>query len=145
MSCFSDQYHRVHLFQQENGHDGLYKNQIGSIGAVLAHFSTKHEPALVAMPTGTGKTAVMIILSYLLRGNKILVITPSQIVRKQIAEQFRYPKLLINKGILPQHETLPNVFEVVNIIIDQDEWKTILNENDVIVGIPLIPQAKKVH
>ncbi|WP_461137393.1 DEAD/DEAH box helicase family protein, partial [Spirosoma terrae] len=97
MSCFTEGFKHLHLFSQQNGQQSLYENQIGAIGSALAHFSTRKEPALITMPTGTGKTAVMILLSYALRASKVLVITPSQLVREQIANQFRYPKLLIEK------------------------------------------------
>src|ERR1700743_1251946 len=99
MSCFKKGYDQVHLFESKDGKQGLYQNQIGAIGAALAHFSTRNEPALITMPTGTGKTAVMVVLSYLLRAEKILVVTPSQLVREQIVENFRNPKALVDQKI----------------------------------------------
>src|SRR4051812_19614351 len=112
MSCFKKGYDQVHLFATKGGKQGLYQNQIGAVGAALAHFSTRNEPALITMPTGTGKTAVMIVLSYLLRADKILVITPSQLVREQIVENFRNPKVLVDKRIIPGGRKLPKVFEL---------------------------------
>ncbi|MBS1524849.1 MAG: DEAD/DEAH box helicase family protein [Bacteroidetes bacterium] len=136
MSCFKSGYNNVHLFEQEDGTDGLYKNQIGAIGAALAHFSIKNDPALITMPTGTGKTAVMIVLAYTLKAEKVLVVTPSQLVREQIANTFRDPKVLVDKKIVPGGRKLPKVYELVNIIEDAKEWKRILKEYDVIVAIP---------
>ena len=136
MNCFQQGYKDVHLFEQQNNEDGLYKNQIGAIGASLAHFSVRKEPALISMPTGTGKTAVMIMLSYLMKANKILVLTPSQLVREQIAGQFRDPALLISKGILPQQNPLLRVYEMTSIIEDRHTWEQILYDCDVVVGIP---------
>lgn len=136
MSCFKKGYNKIRPFESQNGKDGLYKNQIGAIGAALAHFSTKTEPALITMPTGTGKTAVMIVLSYALQGEKVLVITPSQLVREQIARNFRNPEVLVNKGIIPGGSTLPHVYELANIIDDAAEWEKILKDNDVVVAIP---------
>jgi len=135
MSCFEKGFNDIHLFANKNDKQGLYKNQIGAIGAALAHFSTKFEPALITMPTGTGKTAVMVILSYALSARKVLVITPSQLVREQIAESFRTPRLLIEKGIL-QNKNLPNVYELVTITSEKALWDKILKVNDVVVGIP---------
>ena len=57
MSCFKEGFSRVQLFNQQNSQQGLYENQIGAIASALAHFSTKKDPALITMPTGTGKTA----------------------------------------------------------------------------------------
>jgi superfamily II DNA or RNA helicase len=136
MSCFQRGHDQIHLFEQKNGKQGLYKNQIGAIGAALAHFSTRNEPGLITMPTGTGKTAVMVVLSYAMNAQKILVVTPSQLVREQIVENFRAPKLLVDKGIIPGGRKLPKVYELVNIVDDKKEWAKILKYYDVIVAIP---------
>jgi len=135
MSVFNDGYPHLNLFSQIEGKQGLYDNQIAAVGAALAHFSTRTEPALITMPTGTGKTAVMILLSYALKAKKVLVITPSQLVREQIANQFRNPELLISKKIIDD-ELLPRVYEVTGEINNYNDWTTILEESDVIVGIP---------
>ena len=136
MSCFKKGYRQIRPFEATDGKGGLYKNQIGAIGAALAHFSTKTEPALITMPTGTGKTAVMIVLSYALQGEKVLVITPSQLVREQITRNFRNPEVLVNQGIIPGGRKLPRVYELANIVDDAAEWKKILKGNDVVVAIP---------
>ncbi|MCC2598424.1 DEAD/DEAH box helicase [Sphingobacterium sp. FBM7-1] len=135
MSVFIDGAPHINLFSETEGKQDLYANQIAAVGAVIAHFSTKSQPALVTMPTGTGKTAVMILLSYALKGKKVLVITPSQLVRAQIANQFRNPELLVSKCIINK-EYLPKVYEVIGEINDPLEWKKTCDENDVIVGIP---------
>jgi len=135
MSVFIDGAPHINLFSETEGKQDLHTNQIAAVGAVIAHFSTKSQPALVTMPTGTGKTAVMILLSYALKGKKVLVITPSQLVREQIANQFRNPELLVSKGIINK-EYLPKVYEVIGEINDPLEWKKTCDENDVIVGIP---------
>ncbi|MBB6239948.1 superfamily II DNA or RNA helicase [Pedobacter sp. AK013] len=136
MNCFEKGYGQINLFAQKDGKQGLYKNQIGAIGSAMAHFSVRSEPALITMPTGTGKTAVMIVLAYALQGKKVLVITPSQLVREQIVENFRNPKVLVDKKIIPGGSKLPKVFELTKIIDDSIEWKRILKENDVVVAIP---------
>src|SRR5689334_15613772 len=135
MNCFVSDVQQVNLFAQYDA-SGLYKNQIGAIGAALAHFSVRDEPALITMPTGTGKTAVMVVLSYLMKAKKVLVLTPSQLVRTQIAEQFRNPALLVAKGVLPQNKTDVRVHELTTIIEDQTKWQQIINDHDVIIGIP---------
>lgn len=136
MNCFTKGYGRLQLFQQKNNKAGLFKNQIGAIGSVLSHFSTRTAPALITMPTGTGKTAVMIVLSYALKGQKILVITPSQLVREQITKNFRSPKILLDNGIIPGGRSLPKVYELTSVIEDKKQWAKILKSNDVVVAIP---------
>ena len=136
MNCFKKGYDQLNIFNCQDGQQGLYQNQIGAIGAALAHFSVRNEPALITMPTGTGKTAVMIVLSYAMKANRILVVTPSQLVRAQIAEHFRNPKLLIEKGIISGEESLPRVYELTSIINESSNWENILNSYDAVIGIP---------
>ncbi len=136
MSIFLENYSNIHLFATDEDGNGLYKNQLGAIGSVLSHFSIRKEPALIAMPTGTGKTAVMVVLSYLLKGRKVLVLTPSVLVREQIAEQFRSPALLISSGVLANVNDMPNVYEMTGIVNGTQEWSSIITNNDVVVGIP---------
>lgn len=126
----------LHLFGGSDGKQGLYDNQIGAVGAAMAHFSVRSEPALITMPTGTGKTAVMVVLAYALQARKVLVITPSQLVREQIAENFRNPKVLVDKKIIPGGNKLPKVYELTKIVEEKKEWSTILKHHDVIVAIP---------
>ncbi len=136
MSCFTNGHASLNLFKESNGVPALYKNQVAAVGAAMSHFSTKSDPALIAMPTGTGKTAVMIILSYAFKANKVLVITPSMLVREQITKQFKNPELLTRKGIIGGDNILPNVYELTGIENDPNRWTTIIAENDVVVGIP---------
>lgn len=136
MSCFTNGYASLNLFKENNGTSALYKNQIAAVGAALSHFSTKADPALIAMPTGTGKTAVMIILSYAFKAKKVLVITPSMLVREQITKQFKNPALLTSKGVIGGENILPLVYELTGIENDPNRWTTIISENDVVVGIP---------
>jgi superfamily II DNA or RNA helicase len=135
MSCFAAGKPLINLFGKGQYENGLYPNQQGAIGATAAHFSVRNDRALISMPTGTGKTAVMILLSYILEGKKVLVVTPSQLVRKQIAAHFREAKLLIRNNILsPDH--LPNVYELKTEENDPATWAKILDQHDVCVAIP---------
>ena len=136
MSCFTNGYASLNLFKENNGTSALYKNQIAAVGATLSHFSTKSDPALIAMPTGTGKTAVMIILSYAFKASKVLVITPSMLVREQITKQFKNPELLTGKGVIAGENILPRVYELTGIENDPNRWATIISGYDVVVGIP---------
>ena len=67
--------------------------------SVLAHFTVRHDPAIIALPTGVGKTAVANALPYALATTgRVLVIEPSIVLRKQAAEEFRtlYRLKLVN-------------------------------------------------
>jgi len=136
MSVFSETYTKFHLKESTPTTEGLRKNQIGAIGAVLAHFSVRQEAALVSMPTGTGKTAVMMGLCFALQAEKVLVVTPSQLVRKQIARQFSQLSDLINNEVLPNDVQRPRVYTLTGVINTNEEWDEILANHDVVVGIP---------
>ena len=67
---------------------GFRPAQLVAFWAVCSHFTLNDEAAIVSMPTGSGKTAVMNITPFGLHAKRVLVITPSVLVRDQVAEQF---------------------------------------------------------
>ena len=109
---------------------------MGAIGAVLGHFSIRQEPALISMPTGTGKTAVMTALCFVLRANKVLVVTPSHLVRNQITEEFETLDVLRKNNLLAPDSPAPRVYQLKQIIDTPAQWQEILAGHDVIVAIP---------
>lgn len=113
----------------------LRNNQIGAISSVQAHFSLSDQPALVAMPTGSGKTAVLISLAFVLRARRVLVITPSVIVREQIAEGFGSLDILRRTGVIPAALATPIVKEVEGYLATADDWES-LQTFDVVVAAP---------
>ena len=56
----------------------------------------------MVLPTGCGKTGVAVLASYALNAARVLVITPSLIISKQIHKAFG--NFLINHGIIPPNE-----------------------------------------
>lgn len=79
---------------------GLRPPQIGALHAIAAHWSLSNEPAIVVMPTGTGKTEVMLAVTVESRGDRILVIVPTDALRLQTADKFREYGLLRKLGIV---------------------------------------------
>lgn len=67
---------------------GLRRPQIGALHAIHAHWSTKSDVATVVLPTGVGKTEVMLSTLVSARCERVLVIAPSDPLRTQIAEKF---------------------------------------------------------
>lgn len=132
-SYFEDLAGRITLLG--GGAQGLRNSQIGAVSAVQAHFSLSGEPALIAMPTGSGKTAVLMLLCFLLKGSRVLVVTPSVIVRSQIAEGFRDLTILKQTGSLPNGSPLPKVHEVMGWLGTEADWKA-LEAFDVVVASP---------
>ena len=58
--------------------------------------------ALVVLPTGCGKTGVAVLASYVLNASRVLVITPSLIISKQVDEA--YDNFLVKRGIIPEQD-----------------------------------------
>lgn len=136
MSYFSTNYSKINYALSEDGGVGLRNAQIGAIHAIGAHFSIhSKEPALVVMPTGSGKTAVLSLSAYLLRAKRVLVISSSVMVRGQIKNEFGTLKTLKGSGVFSGKITLPNVKEIRSPIRSIEEWNS-LKEFDVVVGIP---------
>jgi superfamily II DNA or RNA helicase len=52
-----------------------------ALHAVLSHFSVFEEPAIVSLPTGYGKTAVIMALPFVLEATHLLVVEPSDALR----------------------------------------------------------------
>lgn len=114
---------------------GLRNNQLGALTATIAHFTLSNDRALVSMPTGSGKTAVIMALCYALRAHKVLVVTPSALVRNQIAEGFKTLGVLKDTGVLPKKLPSPDVKEVENLLSTQALWEEAMVA-DVVVGTP---------
>jgi len=85
---------------EEPGRDGLRAPQIGALHAIAAHWSLSREPAIIVMPTGTGKTEVMLAVTVESAGNRILVVVPTDALRQQTADKFREYGLLRRLGII---------------------------------------------
>jgi superfamily II DNA or RNA helicase len=79
---------------------GLRSPQIGALHAIAAHWSLSNDPAIVVMPTGTGKTEVMLAVTVESRGDRVLVIVPTDALRQQTADKFREYGLLRRLGIV---------------------------------------------
>ena len=136
MSYFSDAFTNLKLTVAENGGVGLRRAQLGAIHAIGAYFALpRNEPGLVVMPTGSGKTAVMIMSAFLLRVNRVLILTPSRLVRAQIAEEASALGVLKDAGVLPQLFEKPKVREVKERVTSAQAWEDILKA-DIVVATP---------
>ncbi|EKD55596.1 MAG: hypothetical protein ACD_59C00110G0001 [uncultured bacterium] len=136
MSYFSDNYNEIRYPIEDNdSSSGLRRAQIGAIHSIASHFSLINEPAIVVMPTGSGKTAVLMMSAFVERANRILVITPSRLVRTQIKENFQTMKQLIKLKVLRENINLPKVSEIVKKPKNVEEWEN-FRHFDVIIGTP---------
>lgn len=145
MSVFSENRDMFNL-EPKNG-TGLRKCQLGAIWALKSFFiaNSPEVAALISMPTGSGKSAIMMASCFELGLSKVLIIEPSKVLRNQICEQFRELEILKHIGCLPLDFPKVKVFEVKKIQ-SADDWFDITKNNDVIVAHPnsVSPYYKKI-
>lgn len=136
MSYFSDNYSKVKFPVASKPTDiGLRRAQLGGIHALAAHFTIHKDPAIVVMPTGSGKTAVILLAPFILRVLRVLIITPSQLVRAQIADNARTLDVLKRIGALPQDIGVPRIGEITSRRTSLDSWEQ-LRDTDFVISTP---------
>ncbi|MGY3210950.1 DEAD/DEAH box helicase [Mucilaginibacter sp. HD30] len=136
MSYFSDNYDSLSYPIQTGTKKGLRNAQLGAIHAISSHFTIHdREPAIIIMPTGSGKTGVLFLSAFVLRVRRVLVITPSKLVRNQISEGFGNLSVLIDNGILSKNIKTPKVKEVTEVLDTDAKWNDLSNF-DVVVSTP---------
>ena len=132
MSYFLSNHSQVDLFTNE---DGLRAPQLGAVGALIAHGTKSIEPAVISLPTGTGKTAVLQLAPFLWKASRVLVITPSRVVREQITKGFTELELLRSLGVLSDDLNTPKVRSILKRIVDNATWEE-CRGYDVVVSTP---------
>lgn len=88
---------------------GLRSPQIGALHRVLAHWTVTDEPAMIVMPTGTGKTETMLALLTCERLERLLVLVPTVALRDQISDKFLTLGILKRVGVLDRDALWPVV------------------------------------
>lgn len=125
---------------------GLRPPQIGALHSILAHWSISVEPAIVVMPTGTGKTETMLSLMVANRSDKILVIVPSDSLRKQISRKFATLGILKDSdyGIISEKASNPIVGVLEKSFKTKDEARDFFEKCNVIIATTsIINQCNK--
>jgi superfamily II DNA or RNA helicase len=118
------------------GKPGLRRAQLGALWAVASHFTVSQDPALVVMPTGSGKTAVIAMLPFLLGANRPLVVTANRLVRRQLFKELSTHRTLINAGVVTTTTmAAPRVMEVESLLATAESWEA-LREADIVVALP---------
>lgn len=128
-----------HLFNLEPlNEDGLRDCQLGAIWALKSYKTngTNEVASLISMPTGSGKTAIMMAACFELELGKILIVVPSKILRRQISNQFRELQILKNLNCLNDNAGPVSMFEVTSRKNTRQEWVDIIESHDVIVAHP---------
>ena len=133
MSYFSNFYSRVRYPIASENAPGLRNAQIGAIHAIASHSTIEPiDTAVIVMPTGSGKTSVIMIAPYIMRKSKVLVVTPSAMVRSQIVEDYESLQTLKKVGVFEETIPPPSVFEAEHMYSDEQAEK--FSQADVVVA-----------
>ena len=92
-----------------NAGGGLRTPQLGALHAIAAHWSVSRKPGIVVMPTGTGKTEVMVATTLASQCQTVLVVVPSDALRLQTARKFQTLGVLRGIGVVPNEFLYPVV------------------------------------
>ncbi|QRM40489.1 DEAD/DEAH box helicase [Rhizobium rhizogenes] len=123
---------------EKAGRAGLRTPQIAALHAISAHFAvgTEFEPAIVVLPTGTGKTETMLATQVYRRLNRTLVLVPSDALRSQISGKFISLGVLPDATVVPHEIACPRVAVIATGIKSVDDAREILKLANVIVSLP---------
>lgn len=114
---------------------GFRAGQLGALHAVLAHVSVHDDPAIVCLPTGYGKTSVMMALPLLMAPRRVLVVEPSDALRRQVSSHFRELSTLRRIGAIAQAVPNPSVLRHEGRPESEADWGA-LAEHAVVVSTP---------
>ena len=129
----SDLYTAIHYPVASDHSVGLRNAQIGAIHAIASHSTLEPlDVAVIVMPTGSGKTTVLMLAPYILQKSKILIVTPSALVRGQIVDDYKQLKTLKKIGVFCQGVMPPKVYEAEHLYCD--EQVNDISSADVIVA-----------
>ncbi|OZC82328.1 helicase [Rhodococcus sp. 06-412-2C] len=106
--------------------------QRGALGALLGHWAIhRRKPALIAVPTGSGKTAIALAAPYIVGALRTLVVVPSTQLRAQTVEAFQNQEVLRRIGAVTARGN-PKVLEVKGRV---SLWSD-CEAADVVVALP---------
>ncbi len=115
--------------------DIVRKSQLGAYWATLAHYTKSNEPSLISLPTGSGKTELMQLLSFGLKGKRILIVIPSLLLKGEIYERFKEFKVLREGGIIPSTVPKPKVKNLGKKCKTEEDWNA-FEGYDVVIATP---------
>jgi superfamily II DNA or RNA helicase len=115
---------------------GLRSPQLGALHAISAYFTTDKdlEPATVVLPTGTGKTETMLSTMVYQQCEKIMVIVPSDSLRKQITSKFLSLGYLPEMGVVPFNGAYPYVAKLETGLKSVREAADLAEASNVVVA-----------
>ncbi|HTV53746.1 MAG TPA: DEAD/DEAH box helicase family protein, partial [Terriglobia bacterium] len=138
MGYFRNNYDRLRFPISDGRPAGFRPAQLAAVQAISTHFFNSNQPAIVTMPTGAGKTTVLMATAFTLRGERVLVLTPSRLVREQIAENFGALVDLKKIEALPLDVASPRVFATEGTIGSDEAWEDLRQYDVVVATVPSV-------
>lgn len=121
---------------------GLRRPQLGALYSVLGYWqSGVQEPALVIMPTGTGKTDTMVSIMVAAQLPRLLVLVPTDALRDQISDAFLHLGVLQQLGIVGPTALRPAVGRMSHGFPTPEDAEQFAAACNVIVATPNALQA----
>lgn len=116
-------------------HTKLRRPQIAATWALASRALDGTDASQAILPTGVGKTAIITALPLALASNRLLVIVPSSIIRRQVAHEFNTFKTLKGSRALPRDIPSPGVKVLRHGMRRLDAWDD-LSTYDVVITTP---------
>ncbi len=120
---------------------GIRNCQRGAFYATMAHFSRSDAPCLIALPTGSGKTALMMALCFGLEVSRALLITPATILRHQAYQKFSTLEGLTNAKAIPEDLSKPKIMEALHEFKEAEDWQA-CEDSDIVIATPNITSSQ---
>jgi len=117
---------------------GLRKPQAGALHSIASHWSTTHSPATIVMPTGTGKTEVMLSTLVSQGCNRVLVIIPSTPLKEQTYKKFVSLGCLSEIGVLPDSVVWPRIAQINHSTHDTTTARQLAEASNVLIATPMV-------
>jgi len=135
MSYFFDTYNSIRYPIQSGKEAGLRNAQLGAVHAIGSFLSLhKKLPGIIVMPTGSGKSSIIMMTPYLALSKKVLIVTTSKMVRGQIFKDFSLLITLKEINVLDIFINPPKVLEMTKLY--SPEMDNNILSNDVVLATP---------
>lgn len=113
---------------------GLREAQLGAIFAIRSHWIVSDNAATIVMPTGTGKTETMIITIVAEHFQKVFILVPSDLLRKQTVLSCVGLGILKEIGVINKKAKHPNVLLLKSKPENEVEFENALDTANIIVS-----------
>lgn len=114
---------------------GLRECQAGAFWAIKAHFTTDNSPAILSLPTGAGKTALMMLVALGIKATRVLIVVPSIVLRDQTFDKFKKLDGLKISKVIPKDLDGPKCKKLETSVVSDDKWEE-LKDFDVTIATP---------